>query len=389
MDLAGLPYRPDWVSGQSLLPLVDGSFGKFDETKSPVTSVFGTLSVRPVSGDLNRYRYFRYPNGEEHVYDLIADPGETDNLHETAPLNELRQTLIDNALDLGLDLRGFENPARGVNAMMSLDGSVVLAGGNADNNYWAYGENAEKIVEEDGGTDTLWYMGGPDDYVLHAPAYIENIRIATVVSRNEDDPTISKEMSIVAHPDTPINFETSERVTVNVQGSRGADVMVGPKYGDATFHGGAGNDTLIGGNARDVLDGGTGNDVILGGKGHSKIYGGPGNDDISDGPGGSEIHTGPGRNLVRSEGGDDRIFVGSGYNKIAAGPGKAVFILEYGGVTEFENWGEDYVLDLKKWPKSPRISTINETYADVTLGVSVVRIYGETREKQLRSQIKQ
>ena len=45
MDLAGLPYRPDWVSGQSLLPLVDGSFGKFDETKSPVTSVFGTLSV--------------------------------------------------------------------------------------------------------------------------------------------------------------------------------------------------------------------------------------------------------------------------------------------------------------------------------------------------------
>tara|TARA_B110000908_G_C10183298_1_gene416779 strand:- start:559 stop:1323 length:765 start_codon:yes stop_codon:yes gene_type:complete len=254
-------------------------------------------------------------------------------------------------------------------------------------------------------------MGGPDDYVLHAPAYIENIRIATVVSRNEDDPTISKEMSIVAHPDTPINFETSERVTVNVQGSRGADVMVGPKYGGATFHGGAGNDmliaksgrgkdihyfyggagndTLIGGNARDVLDGGTGNDVILGGKGHSKIYGGPGNDDISDGPGGSEIHTGPGRNLVRSEGGDDRIFVGSGHNKIAAGPGKAVFILEYGGVTEFENWDEDYVLDLKKWPKSPHISTINETYTDVTLGVSVVRIYGETREKQLRSQIKQ
>ena len=92
---------------------------------------------------------------------------------------------------------------------------------------------------------------------------------------------------------------------------------------------------------------------------------------------------------MRSAGGDDRIFVGSGYNKIAAGPGKAVFILEYGGVTEFENWGEDYVLDLKKWPKSPHISTINETYTDVTLGVSVVRIYGETREKQLRSQIKQ
>lgn len=412
MDLAGLPYRPDWVSGQSLLPLVDDSFGAFDTTKSPVTSVFGTLSVRPATGDLNRYRYFRYPNGEEHVYDLVADPGETDNIHETAPIKELRQTLIDNALDLGLDLRGFENPARGINAMMSLDGSVVLAGGNADNNYWAYGENAEKIVEEeDGGTDTLWYMGGPDNYVLHAPAYIENIRIATVVSRNEDNPTESKEMAIVAHPDTPINFETSERVTVNVQGSRGADVMVGPKYGGATFHGGAGddmliaksgrgkdihyfyggagNDTLIGGNARDVLDGGTGNDVIRGGNGRSKIYGGPGNDDISDGTGGSEIHTGPGRNLVRSEGGDDRIFIGSGHNKITPGPGKAVFMLEYGGITEFESWDTDYILDLTKWPKSPHISAPNDDYTDISLGVSVVRIYGKTHEKQLRSQIKQ
>ncbi|MDA9265235.1 sulfatase-like hydrolase/transferase [bacterium] len=410
MDLAGLPYRPDWTSGQSLLPLIDDSFGEFDKSKSPVTSVFGTLSVRPATDDLNRYRYFRYPNGEEHVYDLVADPGETDNIHETAPLDALRQTLIDNALDLGLDLRGFENPARGINAMMSLDGSVILAGGNADNNYWAYGENAEKIrEEEDGGTDTLWYMGGPDDYVLQAPAYVENIRIATVVSRNEDNPSESKEMAIVAHPDTPINFETSERVTVNVQGSRGADVMIGPKYGGATFHGGAGddmliaksgrgkdvhrffggagNDTLVGGNARDILDGGTGNDVIRGGKGRSKIYGGPGNDDISDGEGGSEIHTGPGRNIVRSEGGDDRMFIGNGRNHIAPGPGNAVFVIEYGGITEFETWDDTYVLDLSKWSSAPTITKNDAGYTDVVLGVSVVRIHAKIDEKKIRAQI--
>ena len=412
MDLAGLPYRPDWTSGQSLLPLVDDSFGVFDTSKSPVTSVFGTLSVRPATDALKGYRYFRYPNGEEHVYDLINDPGEVENICDTAPLAELRQTLIDNALDLGLDLRGFENPARGVNAMMSLDGSVVLAGGNADNNYWAYGANAEKIREDaDGGTDTLWYMGGPDDYVLHAPAYVENIRIATVVSRNEEDPSQSKEIRIVAHPDTPINFETSERVTVNVQGSRGADVMIGPKYGGAVFHGGAGddmliaksgrgkdihlfyggsgNDTLIGGNSRDVLDGGTGNDVIRGGTGSSKIYGGPGNDDISDGTGGSEIHTGPGRNIVRSDGGDDHIYIGSGHNTLAPGPGKAVFHVDYGGITVFENWEDSYTLDLTKWPKSAHISEGGAGYTDVTLGVAVVRIHARLNEKKLRRQIKQ
>jgi arylsulfatase A-like enzyme len=412
MDLAGLAYRPNWVSGQSLLPLIDDSFGTFDTTKSPVTSVFGTLSVRPATDDLNGYRYFRYPNGEEHVYDLINDPGEVDNIHETAPLEALRQTLVDNALDLGLDLRGMENPAHGVNAMMSLDGSVILAGGNADNNYWAYGENAEKIHEEaDGGTDTLWYMGGPDDYVLHAPAYVENIRIATVLSRNENDPSQSKEIAIVAHPDTPINFETSERVTVNVQGSRGADVMIGPKYGGATFHGGAGddiliarsgrgkdvhmfyggagNDTLIGGNARDILDGGTGNDVIRGGEGRSKIYGGPGNDDIADGPGSSEIHTGPGRNIVRSEGGDDQIFVGNGHNTVHPGPGKVVFHMEYGGITIIKSWSDAYTLDLSKWPCPAEITTHEGGYLEVKLGVSVVRIFTNLNERKLRRQITQ
>lgn len=412
MDLAGLPYRPDWVSGQSLLPLIDDSFGSFDSSKSPVTSVFGTLSVRPADDQLSRYRYFRYPNGEEHIYDLINDPGETTNIIDTAPSQELRQILIDNALGLGLDLRGLENPARGINAMMSLDGSVILSGGNADNDYWAYGANAENIrEEEDGGTDTLWYMGGPDDYVLQAPAYVENIRIATVVSRNEDDPTQSKEIAIVAHPDTPINFETSERVTVTVQGSRGDDVMIGPKYAGATFHGGAGDDTLIaksgrgkdahffyggagndvliGGNGRDVLDGGTGNDVIRGGNGKSKIFGGPGNDDISDGTGGSEIHTGPGRNVVRSLGGDDVIFVGNGQNTIQPGPGRAVFHIDYGGVTVFESWDEEYILDLAKWPQPVDISPKAEGFTDITLGVSIIRIQDRVSEKQLRAQIRQ
>ena len=412
MDLAGLPYRPDWTSGQSLLPLVDDSFGQYDATKSPVTSVFGTLSVRSSEPDLSRYRYFRYPNGEEHIYDLVADPGETKNIITEAPLDALRATMVDNALELGLDLRGFENPERGVNAMMALDGSVVLAGGNADNDYWAYGANAEKITEEpDGGKDTLWYMAGPDDYVLHMPAYIENIRIATVVSRKEQDASQGKEIAVVAHPDTPMNFETSERVAVNVHGSRGEDVMIGAKYAGATFYGGAGNDmliaksgrgkdvhlfyggagndTLIGGNGRDVLDGGAGDDVIRGGEGRSKIYGGPGNDDITDGIGGSEIHTGPGRNVVRSAGGDDHIYVGSGQNLIEPGEGRVVFHVAYGGVTHISGWHDDYQLDLSAWPLMPEIRVTKKNRADIRLGVSFIRIDGPVSDTQLRAQISQ
>jgi arylsulfatase A-like enzyme len=415
MQLAGLPARPDWVSGQTLLPLIDPSFGVFDMSKSPVTSVFGTLSVRPSIEGYRQFRYFRYPNGEEHVYDVVADPGETKNLVDSAPMDVLRGELVKGALELGLDLRGFENPADGVNAMMAVDGSVVLEGHRGNDNYWVYGAESEKIREtKDGGNDTLWYLGGPDNYVLHCPMNVENIRIATVLARNEDDEARKQApriLRIVAHPDSPITFETTERVVVDVRGSRGNDVMIGPKYGGATFYGGegddvlraitisdsarhffyggAGNDRLVGGGGRDVLDGGTGDDTILGTGGRKRIYGGHGNDEIHDGEGASLIHTGPGRNLVRLGGGNDTVHAGTGVNLIEPGPGAVVLVLAYGGVTHVSQWAPEQVYDLTAWPKPPQVLRRSDGRVDVTLGLSVLRITGVPEGHDLTTQIRQ
>ncbi|QJD16000.1 sulfatase-like hydrolase/transferase [Paracoccus sanguinis] len=397
MQLAGLPPRPDWTSGQSLLPLIDPVFGTYDRSKSPVTSVFGTLSVRPSTEGLTHLRYFRYPNGEEHVYDLAADPGETTNIAATAPVETLRAELVAGALDLGLDLRGFENPARGVNAMMAVDGSVVMAGGRGDTDYWAYGPAAERIREtRDGGMDTLWFMAGPDDYVLHCPPYVERIRIATVLTRKETDLTEGKVLRIVAHPSSPIHFETSERVEVDVTGSDGDDIMLGPKYGGATFHGGAGNDllkaiatlpsshhrfyggagsdTLMGGPGADTLDGGTGDDVIHGRRGRNTIFGGHGNDLITDGDGSSRIDTGPGRNRVALGSGDDEVFVGTGVNLISPGPGNVRFTIGYGGVTVIETWRPGQIYDLTAWPAPPALTDCGAGVVRLNLGLSWVEL---------------
>jgi arylsulfatase A-like enzyme len=395
-DLAGLPARADWTSGQSLLPLIDPRFGVYDRTKSPLTAVFGTLSVRPSVPGYEHLRYFRYPNGEEHVYDVVRDPGETTNLAGGPETEFLRAELVKAALDLGLDLRGAENPADGVNAMMAMDGSVVLAGGNADNDYWAYGEAAERIIETpDGGNDTLWYMAGPDGYTLRVPANIENVRLATVVARMEGDRVSGKVVHIVAHPESGINFESSERVAVHVIGSRKDDVMVGPKYAGATFHGGEGNDvltsgssrrndhnafyggpgndTLKGGNGRDTLDGGPGDDVIYGGDGFNKIYGGPGNDLIVDGEHSSLIHTGPGRNRVISGEGKDQFFVGPGENRITGGAGGVSYTIAYGGVCTITDWRPGDEIDLSDWPTVPTIiAEAGEVL--ITLGLSAVVI---------------
>jgi arylsulfatase A-like enzyme len=413
MDLAGLPPRPDWTSGQSLLPLLDDSFGSYDRSKSPVTAVFGTLSVRPSVAGYTHLRYFRYPNGEEHVYDLDRDPGETDNLvascPETVPLDFLRAELVTGALGLGLDLRGFENPASGVNAMMAVDGSVVLEGGAGDSHYWAYGRDAEKIREEpDGGTDTLWYMAGPDDYVLHCPMNVERIRIATVVARNEADGQTGKTLRIVAHPDSPIHFETSERVEVHVTGSAGDDIMLGPKHGGAIFDGGAGNDRLIamattesarhffyggpgddvlqGGPGRDWLEGGTGNDVIHGRRGRNYIHGGHGNDTLYDGDGASEVHSGPGRNRIVLGGGDDTLFLGEGVNHVSPGGGAVRFVIAYGGAQRIESWSAEQIYDLSAWPRRPALSPVPEGVA-MRLGLSHVTLVGAPSVAAVAAQI--
>ena len=398
MDIAGLPPRPDWVSGQSLLPFVDAGFGSYDRTRSPLTAVFGTLSVRPSRPGLEHLRYFRYPNGEEHVYDVVADPGETVNLAAGPDTPVLRQELVRAALELGLDLRGAEDPGRGVNALMAMDGSVVLEGGPADTDYWAYGEAAERIVERpDGGHDTLWYLSGPDGYTLRLPANIETIRMATVVSRHESDPSQGKVQRIVAHPDSAITFEGSERVSVHVTGSRGEDVMLGPVCAGAIcaggegndrliaqssrrndahgFYGGPGDDTLEGGAGRDTLDGGPGDDVIRAGDGFAQVHGGPGNDTITAGDRTVTIHTGPGRNTVVSGAGRARLHVGPGANTITAGGGGVTLTIAWGGVCTLTDWTPGDRIVLADWPGTPVIEPAGADML-ISLGLSVVVVEG-------------
>lgn len=257
--------------------------------------------------------------------------------------------------------------------------------------------------EKYGGKDTLWYMGGPNDFVLHAPANVEKIRIGTVVARPEDSPdrprhTLpGRKISVVGHPNTPMHFETSERVEVDVRGSMGNDVMLGAHYSPSTFYGGAGNDTLlavshkkkvehkffggsgndtlIGGAGRDYLDGGTGDDVIRGGSNHNVLIAGHGNDRIFDGVDGSEIYTGPGRNIVKSAGGDDVIHVGPGRNGIKTGIGAVKFILSYGGITTIRSWFQDYSLDFSAWPKKPHVRQFPGGI-ELTCGLGAVVIKG-------------
>lgn len=196
---------------------------------------------------------------------------------------------------------------------------------------------------------------------------------------------------------------------MNIVGSRGDDIMIGPKYAGAVFHGGggsdrltaqsnrgkdthefyggAGDDFLQGGGGRDVLDGGTGNDEIHGGRGRNKIYGGPGNDLITDGEGASEIHTGPGRNHVVSGDGDDKIYVGPGENRISGGFGNVTYLITYGGECHIEDWKSGGVIDLSNWAAKPELRLVDDGVL-IQLGLSFILLEGVTEIGAVKNYIK-
>jgi Ca2+-binding RTX toxin-like protein len=184
---------------------------------------------------------------------------------------------------------------------------------------------------------------------------------------------------------------------VDLRGSRGNDVMIGPKYGGATFYGGdgddrliaiaatassrhafyggAGNDHLQGGAGRDTLDGGTGDDSIYAGAGRNKIFAGHGNDWIEGGDSASVIHTGPGRNRVKLARGNDTLHIGTGVTQVATGGGHTHFVPLYGGVTLVEKWAAGHVYDFSAWPKPPQLVQLGDR-VEFTLGLSILRVLG-------------
>ena len=85
-DLAGLD-APDHLEGHSLLPLLaDPSAEGPHQAVTPYR--FGNHSVRT-----RRYRYIRYDNGDEELYDHRNDPHEWRNLASSAEYTDLKARL--------------------------------------------------------------------------------------------------------------------------------------------------------------------------------------------------------------------------------------------------------------------------------------------------------
>lgn len=85
-DLAGLPI-PEHVKGPSLVPLLKDPQAAWDHV-ALTTHGRGNHGIRD-----SRYRYIRYENGDEELYDHERDPMEYDNLANDSKTAEVKDRL--------------------------------------------------------------------------------------------------------------------------------------------------------------------------------------------------------------------------------------------------------------------------------------------------------
>lgn len=87
LDLAGLSENRE-NSGQSLVPQLKGR----SSGQRSITTEYGKDNFAVVN---ERYRYIRYANGEEELYDLRVDPHEWHNKADDPAYREIKQSLFE------------------------------------------------------------------------------------------------------------------------------------------------------------------------------------------------------------------------------------------------------------------------------------------------------
>jgi arylsulfatase A-like enzyme len=237
VDLAGLPARPE-LEGRSLAPLLENPNLPWDH---PVVTVWDkSYAVRS-----EQFRYIRYADGTEELYDHTVDPNELTNLAELPAYAEEKAILLGNLNDyfqdyaprrviadlikgseLGDDLRGNARD----NLILGFTGNDTLTG--LDGNDQLFGMGDRDKLTGGKGNDRL-YGGTGNDQLLGG------IGNDSLWGGTDND---------------------------SLRGDAGSDRLWGEGGAD-TLNGGTGQDSLWGQSGNDLLIGGVGNDLIVGGDG--------------------------------------------------------------------------------------------------------------------------
>ncbi len=362
---AGLPV-PEWASGHSLLELVRSG----DTAGLPdmaLTMLDGSYSLRTA-----QYRYTRYEDGGEELYDVLADPREYVNL-AADPAAAATRTTLSATLDAVLAEHGIvqeygSTPTRlegdaNANLMVAGFGADTLVGGEGSDTYLL--RHPGQIVVEGigGGTDTVLIGAGIPTYVI--PDQVERVAIGrhdgvtakpllyTVLGNGSDNSIRLGEAAMLSAYGADGNDTISAvYLAATLDGGEGDDSLIGHIGADRLL-GGAGNDLMTGSLGPDTLLGGTGNDtlaghddadVLQGGPGEDRLVGGAGNDQLAGDDDQDHLFGEDGNDTLSGDAGDDYLNGGLGADSMSGGAGNDTFLADNAGDVATDSGGSEIVI---------------------------------------------
>lgn len=385
LDAAGIT-QPPRLQGQSLLPLLPGGTGVYED-RGALTAVFGANSIR-----WGNYRYIRYPSGEEELYNIIADSAQNTNLARpdraaanAVVINDMRNRLVIEQARYGLVTADPDMPHLTEATRYALEHGATFRGGHKDTVFHIDPRTGATVEGADGGLNEIYLAGWADDTIYTIPDGIQTLTVA--VKSGSNRPTINAN-------------DHGNRIIAPMyafigQGGEGDDYMEGgstsrlfggpgndylsTKGNNSMLDGGTGDDTLVssgrtpayGGPGNDYIlvddavsptfvDGGSGNDLIQSGGGNDTLLGGSGDDTIFGGNGDDLIYTGPGNSIANGGNGNDTIHA-QGNDTITGGAGVDTFVIGRGGTVQITDWQIGETIDLTSWAAIPEYKQVSPT----------------------------
>ncbi|MCW2393507.1 beta strand repeat-containing protein [Sphingobium sp. B11D3A] len=266
------------------------------------------------------------------------------------------------------ELRGND----GADRLVGGTGNDLLLGGSGSDMYlYAAGDGLDRITEESGSDDTIYFsselhssalkverFGTTYDLLIHFGNTSEGIILTNQINMGN---------SAVEHfnfsGETPLDAGDIATIYLRTLSTENADTFTGTKAGERMY-GLGGNDTLSGWDGNDQIFGGDGNDILRGDNGNDELNGGEGNDDLNGGEGSDVLIGGHGNDTFSEVGlngddtyvwnlgdGDDVITGGNwndGYNTIRFGAGITAGDLRYA----YANGGAGLTISVANQPGS-------------------------------------
>ncbi|MEW8278098.1 MAG: sulfatase-like hydrolase/transferase [Candidatus Thiodiazotropha sp.] len=267
LDILGITSSNS-LAGSSLIPFMQNPQRQTNE--SAVTSMYGSVSLRT-----NEYRYTRYEDGSEELYDVRSDPHQHVNLAYDTTFATTKAALIEELHTHPAVNKSIFGTAGSIVGNTDETNIIVagpyvsdVTGGSLDDTYFISDSTLPINEMPDGGIDTVF---ATSSFVL--PDNIENLSLKTSYGQNH-----------------------------TLTGNDGANFI----HGSNAIHGRAGNDILaLRFRTPGIVDGGAGNDILHGSNGADTLVGGPGDDTVYAHSGDDIIIGGLGSDFLNGQNGID------------------------------------------------------------------------------------